>query len=227
MRLRASREGAAGRFKQAGAPSSSTPWREARWCAVDLELTGLDPRSDEIVAIGAVPITDGQLMLGESTYELARPRRPPKTPAILVHKLRSADLAGAPPVDEAIDSLLDALAGRVPVFHSSIVERTFLGPEFRRRRLRLPRDVDTEALGRAWISARGQEPPAGISLGRLASLLGQPAEDPHHALGDALTTGKAFIALASHLDSITPQTVGSLQALAPPARGTAGRFGLM
>jgi DNA polymerase III epsilon subunit-like protein len=58
-------------------------------------------------------------------------------------------------------------------------------------------------------------------------VLGQPAEDPHHALGDALTTGKAFIALASHLDALTPQSVGSLQAAAQALRGGAGirRFG--
>ena len=226
MRLRARVDGAAARFKQFHQPSPDTPWREAPWCAVDLELTGLDPRNDEIVAVGAVPIVDGCLVLGEAVYELARPDRPPKTPAILVHKLRSADLAGAPPVDHAIDALLYVLAGRVPVFHSSIVERTFLGPPFRRRRLRLPADVDTEALGRAWLRARGQQPPAGIPLGRLAALLKQPAEDPHHALGDALTTGKAFIALASHLDALSPQTVGSLQSLAAPVRRSAGRFAL-
>jgi DNA polymerase-3 subunit epsilon len=56
----------------------------------------------------------------------------------------------------------------------------------------------------------------------LARTLGQPAETPHHALGDALTTAKVFIALASLLDTVEPQTVGSLVA-APP--GFARRFG--
>jgi DNA polymerase III epsilon subunit-like protein len=63
-----------------------------------------------------------------------------------------------------------------------------------------------------------------LSLGRLAELLGQPAEDPHHALGDALTTAKAFIALASHLDAAEPQTVASLQRPEPELGGY-GRFG--
>ena len=52
--------------------------------------------------------------------------------------------------------------------------------------------------------------PEGISLSGLARVLGQPAETPHHALGDALTTAQAFIALASKLDTVAPQTVGSL-----------------
>ena len=93
-----------------------------------------------------------------------------------------------------------------------MVERAFLGKELRRRRLRLPDDVDTEVLGRVWLRHRDGATPAGLPLARLAAVLGQAGEDPHHALGDALTTGKAFIALASHLDAESPQTVGSLQA---------------
>lgn len=211
MRLLGSVHGAAARFKQASQPSGDTPWREARWCAVDLELTGLDPRSDEIIAIGSVPIEDGQLILGRSMYTLARPARPPKHAAVLVHKLRSADLADAPPLSEAIDRLLDALAGCVPVFHTAIVERSFLGRQLRRRRVRLPPAADTEALGRRWLRQRDGVAPAGLSLAGLVRVLGQPGEDPHHALGDALTTAKAFIALATHLDATEPQTVRSLQ----------------
>ncbi len=223
MRLRKPREGASARFVRAPRPAPGTPWRKAQWCAVDLELTGLDPRCDEIIAIGAVPIIDGQLILGQAIYTLARPEQPSSAPAVLIHKLRSVDLADAPPLEAGMESLLDTLAGRVPVFHSSMVEQAFLGPQFRRRRLRLPNDADTEVLGRAWLRARDQEVPPGISLGRLATLLGQPAEDPHHALGDALTTAKAFIALASHLDAIEPQTVRSLQTFGK--RGVVRRLG--
>jgi DNA polymerase-3 subunit epsilon len=217
-------QGAAARFKLAGQPSPDTPWRKAGWCAIDLELTGLDSGSDEIIAIGAVPIDDGRLILGEAMYTLAHPERPPKRASILIHKLRSADLADAPPLGDAIELLLDSLAGRVPVFHTAMVERTFLGRALRRRRVRLPLEADTEVLGRLWLGQRDGVSPAGLSLARLARLLGQPAEPPHHALGDALTTAKAFIALASYLDELKPQTVGLLQQ-AERRLGVARRFG--
>jgi DNA polymerase-3 subunit epsilon len=216
-------DGAAARFQAAPRPSPTTPWREASWCVIDLELTGLD-RRDEIIAVGAVPIEAGLALLGESLYALARPTRPPQHDAVLVHKLRSPDLADAPPLDDAIDLLLDALAGRVPVFHTAMVERLFLGRELRRRRLRLPADADTEALGRVWLRGRDGLAPAGIRLARLAALLGHPAEPAHHALGDALTTAKAFLALATMLDAAEPQTVGSLVGAHERLRG-AGRFG--
>jgi DNA polymerase III subunit epsilon len=213
MRLPVKRTEAGTRFAQSAGVDRDTPWRDAAWCAVDLELTGLH-RSDEIIAIGAVPIRDGALILGEAMYTLARPEHPPKHAAVLIHKLRSVDLREAPPLDDAIDRLLETLTGRVPVFHTAMVERAFLGRELRRRRLRLPDDADTEVLGRLWLRHRDGTTPAGLPLARLAAALGQPGEDPHHALGDALTTAKAFIALASHLDAESPQTVGTLQAAA-------------
>ncbi|HEY6525919.1 MAG TPA: 3'-5' exonuclease [Solirubrobacteraceae bacterium] len=224
MRLSLKRGDAGSRPAQLDGVDRDTPWRQAEWCAIDLELTGLH-RSDEIIAIGAVPIREGALILGEAMYTLARPEHPPKHASVLVHKLRSVDLREAPPLDDAIDRLLETLNGRVPVFHTAMVERAFLGKELRRRRLRLPDDVDTEVLGRLWLRQRDGATPGGLPLARLAAVLGQPGEDPHHALGDALTTAKAFIALASHLDVETPQTVGSLQAAERELGGGTRRFG--
>jgi DNA polymerase-3 subunit epsilon len=230
MRLRRAPDGAAAAaFLQAGRPADAVAWRDASWCALDLEMTGLDPRSDEIIAIGAVPIEEGRIVLGRCMYTLVRTAKRSKHGAVLVHKLRLADVADAPSLEEAIDLVLGAMAGRVPVFHTAAIEAGFLSRQFSRRRVRLPAAADTEALGRRWLLHRDGDAPAhGISLGRLAVALGQPAEAPHHALGDALTTAKAFVALASLLDEVQPQTVGSLVGVdvrsGEPAGG-ARRFG--
>ena len=224
MRLRRAPEGVAAEFADAGRPSDRTPWREARWCALDLEMTGLDPRREEIISIGAMPIEDGRVVLGAGLYTLVNTTRRSQTGAVLVHKLRVPDLADAPPLEEALDRVFELLTGRIPVFHTAAVERSFLERRFARRRVRLPEVADTEALGREWLRHRDGSAPEGISLTGLAATLGQPAETPHHALGDALTTAKAFIALASLLDTVAPQTVGSLVAASRPAP-VARRFG--
>jgi DNA polymerase III subunit epsilon len=227
---RAAAAGAALEFERAGRPADGLGWREARWCALDLEMTGLDPRSDEIIAIGAVPIEEGRVLLGRSMYTLVRSSKRSKVGAVLVHKVRLADTEDAPTVEEAMDLLLGTLAGRVPVFHTAAIERAFLERQFARRHVRLPRGADTEALGRRWLALRDGSAPSGlISLGRLAQALGQPAEAPHHALGDALTTAKIFVALASLLAAASPpQTVGSLVSVGAAGGERAGgarRFG--
>jgi len=226
VRLRRAPEGVAAEFADASQPSDETPWREASWCSVDLEMTGLDPRNDEIIAIGAVPIEDGRIVLGAGMYTLVRTKTRSNYGAVLVHKLRVPDLADAPPLEEAMDGLFAMLAGRVPVFHTAAVERGFLERQFARRRVRLPAVADTEALARVWLRHRDGSAPEGISLAGLAGALGQPAESPHHALGDALTTAKAFIALATLLGTGAPQTVGSLVAASrPPPSRALRRFG--
>jgi DNA polymerase-3 subunit epsilon len=194
-----------------------TPWRAAEWCAVDLELTGLDPDHDHIIAIGMVPIVDGRMRLGRSVYTLVRSTRRSQLPALLTHRLRTADVAQAPRLPDALELVLKALAGRVPIFHTAAVERSFLTPHLRALNLSLPAAADTAGLARAWWREHGEPvPPLGPSLAELARRLGQRAEPAHHALGDALTTAQAFITLATLLDAAHPQTVGTLLTLSGP-----------
>jgi DNA polymerase-3 subunit epsilon len=202
---------AAEAYARAEVPGRRTPWREARYCVVDLELSGLDPAVDEIISFGAVPIDGALIGAGRSLYGLARPTRPLPEASVVVHGIRTVDLEGAPPLDESILALLEALAGRVLVAHSASVERAFLGAAFRRQGIRLRGPVlDTAVLGRLMMLGRGEWPPRNLSLGSLAAMLGLPEHRPHHALGDALTTAQVFLSVASHLDEKGPETVGSL-----------------
>jgi DNA polymerase-3 subunit epsilon len=150
------------------------------------------------------------VILGKGLYTLVRSTRRSEHAAILAHKLRVQDLADAPEAGAALDLVFELLAGRVPVFHVGSIERSFLSPLFAERRLRLPAAADTDILGRIWMHERDGVYPRILPLSKLAEELGQQPEIEHHALGDALTTAEAFIALASHLDARSPQTVGSL-----------------
>jgi DNA polymerase-3 subunit epsilon len=191
---------------------------------LDLELTGLDPRKDVIIAVGAVPIEDGRVLFGRSAYTLVRTLQRSEHDAVLLHKLRVADLADAPPLDEAIEVVFEMMAGRVPVFHTAAIERNFLEPVFSARSVRLPAAADTEILGRLLLRERDGVAATALPLGKLATMLGLPTGPAHHALGDAVTTAAAFIALASRLDSFQPQTVGSLVRAGDRLRGPR-RFG--
>ena len=192
-------------------PRSRTPWRTCSWCAVDLELTGLDPREHEIISFGAIPIEDGRVQLQGAVEGLVRPAGAISESSIRVHGIRAADLARAPRLADAIEPLLKAITGRLLVVHVAAVERAFLGRALREHGLKLRGPlIDTEALGRVWLHERYGHSPRSLSLGDLATTLGLPADRPHEALGDALTTAQVFIALAAHLDAARVETVGSL-----------------
>jgi DNA polymerase-3 subunit epsilon len=202
---------AASSYARAAMPAGRTPWREAEYCVVDLELSGLDPRRGEIISLGAVPVRDGRVVLEGALYGLARPLTAVPGKSVRIHGIRTLDLDGAPALDEAIDALLGAMAGRVLVAHAARVERAFLGPALRRRGVRLRGPVvDTGVIGRLWLYDRDGQVGRQISLGALAAALGLPAHRPHNALGDALTTAQAFLSAATHLDALRPETVRSL-----------------
>jgi DNA polymerase III subunit epsilon len=208
---RRGRTQSASAYAKASLPGRRTPWRKARWCALDLELTGLDPTADEIISFGAIPIEGGRVQLAEAVYELVRPVSEITEESIRVHGIRAVDLANAPSLQEAIETLLDVIAGRILVVHTAAIERSFLGRALRRDGLRLRGPlVDTEVLGRLWLHERDGNSRRHVSLTELASLLGLPADRPHDALGDALTTAQVFIALATHLEAGRAETVGSL-----------------
>jgi DNA polymerase-3 subunit epsilon len=178
---------------------------------VDLELTGLDPAVDEIISFGAIPIEGGRVQLAGAVAGLARPAREISEASIKVHGILAADLALAPPLASAIGPLLRAITGRTLVVHTAAVERAFLGRAFRQQRLRLRGSIiDTEVLGCVWLHERDNRAPNRLSLAELATTLGLPVDRPHEALADALTTAQAFIALATHLDAVRVETVGSL-----------------
>ena len=211
IRRRAQLGAGAAAYAHAQLPPARTLWRAASYCAVDLELSGLDPKRHEIIAFGAVPIEDGRVLLNGAVEGLVRPARAISEASIRVHGLRVVDLADAPPLQIALDPLLNAIAGRIPVVHVAAIERSFLRPALRRLgvRLRGPM-IDTSILGALWLHERDRKGPGFTSLAELAAALGLPSHHPHDASGDALTTAQVFIALATHLDAHRAETVRSL-----------------
>jgi DNA polymerase-3 subunit epsilon len=175
------------------------PWRNLDYLVVDLETTGLNLRRDAIASYGAVVIHDGRIITAADTYGLVRPSRAMSAESVTVHALRPADVADAPPLAEAVETLDGLLTDRILVAHAAWIEQSFLSRAFRRcgKKLRC-NIIDTAAMARkanAAVAACRGEP----NLERLAEELGLPVVSPHHALGDAITTAQVFLALASRL----------------------------
>jgi DNA polymerase-3 subunit epsilon len=181
-------------------PPLRAEWRDAEFCVIDLETTGMDLRHDDIVSYGATIVANGRIHIGRSEYGLTRPDRPISRAALTVHHLRQADLAGAPRIDDILDNLINLLANRVLVAHNAWFEQAFLNRALHRRGLSLSRAVvDTAALLRACrltvVASPGES-----AVEAAARLLKVPVHTPHHALGDAVTTAEIFLVLVGRLE---------------------------
>jgi DNA polymerase-3 subunit epsilon len=176
----------------------SLPWRDGRFCVIDVETTGLDLQHDSIISVGVAQVVDGRIS-SDVFYEVARPARPISETAMCLHALTADELASAPPLEEVVERLRVRITGSIVVAHAAWVERAFLNRALRPLGERLPdRLVDTAALARHLGQAEptAHEP----SLEALALRLGLPIHTPHHALGDAMTTAEVFLVQATALE---------------------------
>jgi DNA polymerase III subunit epsilon len=219
------RSSAATAYLRTNRPPPSTPWRQAAFTAVDLELTGLDPRHDEIISFAAVPIEGGRVLVGDTHSAIVRPERMPSAETIRIHGLRPVDLADAAPVTEVRELILEALSGRIVVAHPARVERAFLSVALKGAGVRLAEPVLCTAtlVGEVLPSDRIGVGRGEIPLSEAAHALSLPVHAPHTADGDALTTAQLFIAVVARLDRREPQTVGSLARLSRGRTAAVGR----
>lgn len=221
---------AANQYLSASMPARKTPWRELEFTVIDLETTGLNRLRDEIVSFATVSVSNGRVSLADARYELVRPRRMPGEETSRIHGLREADLIEAPPLEDLLDVLLEAMAGRILVAHVAAIEVGFLSEALAASGLRMRnRFVDTAELALELSRLRRERPPEKepIGLSELARSLSLPVHRRHTADGDALTTAQAFIALATHLDAFEPQTGDSLVRASRPGQHSKPRGGLL
>lgn len=175
-------------------------WRNASYCAIDLETTGLDLGADEIVAIGAAHIRLGRIATEENFYREVRPFGLPSVQSVRIHGLRASDLQDARPIKEVGSELLAEMEGEILIAHAAWMERAFLRRQISASTFPKSKSmIDTAGLARAlgYATQEGEHEP---SLEFLARRLHLPVYAPHNALGDALTTGVLFLALATELE---------------------------
>ena len=181
------------------APPPSTPIAEAPLLALDLELTGLDPRRAEVISVGFVPVEGLRLRLDRAERHLVRPQGTVEGSAH-VHHLTDAELVQAGPLSPAIEATLRALAGRALLVHHARLDFAILcricrelygGP------LIVP-IVDTLALAYRAATRGDRMPEQGsLRLPALRAKYGLPVAKLHGALSDAAATAELFLAMAA------------------------------
>lgn len=89
------------------------PAPENEWVALDCETTGLNVKTDDIIAIGAVRIRDNRIMTSERLELLVRPeKRRLSADSVRVHRLREQDVAQGLSADEAMMQLMHFIGSR-------------------------------------------------------------------------------------------------------------------
>jgi len=93
--------------------------------ALDLELTGLDKRSERIVSMGWTLVDGGRIRLGSNRHVLIRSASPVGESA-LVHGVLDRELHGGATLEGGLQALFEASRGRLWVMHHAGLDIAFL-----------------------------------------------------------------------------------------------------
>jgi DNA polymerase III subunit epsilon len=155
---------------------AATPVRG--FAAVDVETTGLSPRTDRVVEVAVIQL-DGEVTPCGEFATLISPGR--DIGATRIHHITARDVVGAPRFEQIAPTLLDLLRGRVIVAHNVQFDLRFLRAEFARIGIGLPELPAMCTMGLAPQYLRGLP---GRSLAACCLAAGVPLEGAHAAAVD-------------------------------------------
>ncbi len=155
---------------------------------IDLEMTGLNPRTEKIIEIGAAKIRNGEVI---DTYEkLLSPGRMLNDVTTQITGITDEMLKGCPSFSEIADELLEFIGDDVLLGHNVIFDYSFLkkavlnekpkGMKFERR------GIDTLKIARRFLPGEQKK-----TLEMLCAYYGIEYR-PHRALDDALATHRLY-----------------------------------
>lgn len=193
--------------------AEQTPAGQVRFVALDTETTGLDPRRDRIITIGAVAVCDSEILL-EDSFE-AMLRLAYNNSSVTVHGITRDEAMEGMEEPEALADFLDYLRDGVIVGHhiGHDIEALNCACERHFNLLLRNRSLDTMDLTLRLNDAGAfpDRPMAqGFSLDALCEMFGVAPHDRHTAGGDAFLTARIFQRLLRAAKAVGLDSLASL-----------------
>lgn len=152
---------------------------------IDLETTGLNPKRDRIIEIGAVKVRNGQIV--DTFQQLIDPKQQLEERVETLTGISSKELEGQPTIQEVIPTLKEFLSEDVLLGHRVLFDYSFLKRAFINEKMPFERKgIDTLKLARQFVTDCESK--------KLESLCKhyEIKHQAHRALGDAMATVELY-----------------------------------
>ena len=169
------------------------------YICLDCETSGLNPKKDEILSIGAVHIKDNKILMSKTFNIFLKPSKNIDSESIKIHHIRPIDLENGIEPQKAIFQLLEFIGSRTIVgyyieFDIAIISRytqEFIG-------IKLPNK--TIEVSSMYYKTRRKSSYYGLvdlKFDTILKNLNIPNFGKHDALNDAIMTSIIFLKLIS------------------------------
>jgi len=163
----------------------------------DCETTGLNPKVDDVISIGAVKIKGNKILTNEAIHIFVKQKKQINHESITIHQIRHCDLDEAIPIEEAIEKFLYYIGNRKLVgyyleFDVAMINK-YIKPMFG---ITLPNKQ--EEVSAIYYDKKISTIPQGnidLSFDKILEDLGLPKLQAHDALNDAVMTAMMYLKL--------------------------------
>jgi ATP-dependent DNA helicase DinG len=166
--------------------------------ALDLETTGLDPKQDYIIEVGAVRIRDGHII--DEFTTMVNPGIPIPPTVTYLTGIQHADVQGAPIIDKVLPKIAEFVGDAPVIAHNITLDMGFLKDRYHILQKNI--SLDTYDLASVLLPNAAR-----YNLNSLAVEVGVQLENAHRALDDARATALLYWALWEKLLTVPRQVV--------------------
>lgn len=185
-----------------------TALRDLCYVAFDTETTGLSVENDKIVQLGAVRILRGRIVEGEEVDTYVDPGCPIPPASTRIHRVKDADVQGAPDIAEVGRAFHQFAQDAVLVAHNAPFDIGLLKRFQRDMAVEWNHPVLDTVLLSAVVFGTNEDHSLDALCDRLSITI--PAHQRHTALGDAAATGDVLVKLLPLLEGKGITTFGQL-----------------
>lgn len=190
--------------------TDDTPIEQVRFVVLDTETTGLDPRRDKIITIGALAVCGGEILLDDSFEQMLKVAY--NNSSVTVHGVTRDEASEGMDEPQALELFLDYLRDGVIVGHH-------IGHDIQALNCACERHFDLTLRNRSLdtmdltlhlddAGAFGKRTMAqGFSLDGLCDMFGIVPHDRHTAGGDAFLTAQIFLRLLRAAKAVNRDTL--------------------
>lgn len=169
------------------------------YVAIDLETTGLDPKHDKIIEIGAIFVTGGEIRQTFSTF--VNPRRALDARIETLTGISGGMVEHAPDIAEVIGKVVEFCGGLPLLGHHIIFDYSFLKRAAVNQGLSFEKTgIDTLTLCRKFMPEQEKK-----NLENASRYYGITQKDAHRALADAMTAHLLYQAVKKSCFSAAPE----------------------
>jgi len=163
----------------------------------DCETTGLNPKKDDIISIGAVKIKGNKIMTNEAIHLFVEQDKQISHESITIHQIRHCDLEDAIPLKDAIEQFLHFIGNKTLVGYYLEFDVAMIN-KYIKPMMGITLPNKQEEVSAIYYDKKIPTIPQGnIDLGFEAILddLDLPKLQAHDALNDAVMTAMIYLKL--------------------------------